>query len=462
MWTDSTVADSPAPRRVEYDRDLDVWTIDLVPPGPAGTATIQMSTGLRLLVDVAEPGRISAILTSNGLDDRISTDARAAVAAIFGRAVLDELPVEFAPRRSRRRPDGPEHLDDIRNRLARLAIAEDLVIDPSDQSLAAVAGAEAALQTEILRDESQLSIDRATSTTDAAQRLINAHASITLIRPDAYNDLTHLVADLSAFTPSRIGDQLRALSFRSNARPTGATVELGTWRAHEWAVGRLTLREHSASLTTGYVRLDSHLFSPAVLDPAAPAEVTWLPSAGDLTVRCLVARSAYLVALGSHWVRIYRPDTRTVLALAPLEPLEPTTDEQWAEARLHIGNQDPASLIVDVTDTPQQQPPSPLRRTIDDATRVGSEAARLERVGVPAAVDAWEACAQTWHEAGDLDRQAMALARAASTARTAGLRERAAALHAQYSDLQVTWAVSRLDLGTPATPLVSDLVSRLR
>jgi len=453
------MADTPSPRRVEFDHDLDTWTIDLDPPGPGGTATLQMSPGLRLLVDVAEPDRIGAILTSDGIGDSIATEDRAAVAAIFGRAALDELPTASAPGRSRRSPNGPEDLSEIRDHLGRLAIAEDLAIETTDQVVGAVAGAEAALHAEILRDNWHLTRDRPTSTTAAAQRLIALHASIAeRITPDARDNLNRLLVEIASFTPTPTADQLRALSRNSEPRAADTKAAVGSWRPTELPVGRLDFDKRTDSPAAGQIRLDRRLFSPALLDPAVPAEVTWVRATGDLIVRCRVTRGAYLVALASHWVRAYRPDTRTVLALAPLEPIQPTGDEQWAEARLHIGDHDVISLIVDVTDAPKQRPPSVLRRTIEEATSIGSNAAHLERLTALAAIDAWETCAHTWHEANDTDRQALALARAENLALTARHEDQAAALRNQYANLHATWAATRLEPRPPAAPLVADLL----
>jgi hypothetical protein len=458
MWTDATMTEATSPR-VEFDTDLDGWTIDLEPPGPAGIATLEISSRLQLLVDVAEPGRIGAILSSDAPGHRLDAEESSAVEAIFGRAVLDDLPGRRAGGRARRRPTSPGELAGVRDQLARLALAEDLAIDTTDEAVAAVAGAEAALLTETLRDDRNLAISRPASTTSAAGRLISEYPSIhERLTAPTRDELADLMLGLAPFTTRTIAAQLRSISEDVTRRDVSRDAEVAAWHPHEAPVGRVTFSETGPSGNVGHVRLDRRLFSPTLLDPSSLAEVTWHRSDGDLVVRCRVARGAYLAGLGTHWARAYRPESRTVLALAPLEPIQPSDDAQWAAARLHLGDQDPSTLAVDVTDAPQQCPPSVLRRTIEEANQVGSDAACLERSDAPEAIDAWETCANTWRAAGDADREAIALARAANVARTFGQETGGAALHARLARLTVTWAADRLDPTQAPRPFVADLL----
>lgn len=453
------MSETPAPIRLMFDADLDAWNIDFEPPGPAGTVAVQVSPGMRLLVDIAEPSRIGAIVTSDRPGDLLDAADGSAATTIFGDTVLDELGSRRSialPRRSQRSPD---ELAEVRKRLARLGIAADTTIDTIDATVGAVARAEAALLSEILRDNWHLVAGDASSTSSAAQRFISAYPTILERITDSGRDaLRDLMFELASFTPTEVAAQLRSLAEglgRSGMRP-GLVIESGYPKRA--SVGRLEFDDPRTSAPSGRLRLDRRLFSPALLDPSARAEFTWHPSAGDLTVRCRGARGAYLAGLRTHWVRAYRPDTRTVLALAPLEPVQPTGNDQFGEATLHIGSQDPATLAVDVTDAPHQPPASVLRLTLEEAARIGRDAARLERAGAPAAIAAWEACAQTWQATDDQDRQAIALARAANLALAAGRGEQAAALFAQQARLPLTWATHRLDPRPTTDPLVADLL----
>jgi hypothetical protein len=117
-------------------------------------------------------------------------------------------------------------------------------------------------------------------------------------------------------------------------------------------------------------------------------------------------------------------------------------------------------LAVTVTADPRSLPPSGRGHQVHRAVLTGRRAAAAERLGRwDEAARAWQACANQWVAAGDVDRQALALERAARSLTADGDQDGAAAVRQRLDRVTPTWATERPDAdpGAPE-PFLAELI----
>lgn len=401
---------------VELDADAQTWHFGHEPAGPAGAATLPLTVGTSLTVDLADPSRLLGLVAR--VDDG---DAPAIVAALVG---VDAAAVL----------DAPEAVDALVSRdadpapfraLARLAVLDRARrLDEDERGAWPLWAAEAAvLCARAAAVPGCMIRARAEAATCARTVLTVARAPRA---GAAHTRLADLLAELPPLAASDADRELLARA-RDELRPAPSARD-GGWRVR----ARDLFARPPAVLPLPRIRWDQAVRSSSTDDPARPpsatfpvseyfapwglvpgrAEIHRADDGEDVEVRCRIDPSA-AAQVGELWVRAFLAPDLTFLDSAPLT-VQPggagEPGEAFASARLVLPPDLHRTLLsMDITDRPAEPPADSQLGLCRRAKQHGESALAAERAGLDEqAAEEWATSAELWRRGGAELQRSMA------------------------------------------------------
>ena len=369
-------------------------------PGPAGVSAVELTPDLHVVVDHASPTTLTELavtipgrtLTAGVLD---------LLAALLGDDAADALLDVL------RRPpsDRPTRLGASRRRGRDTGVGSDPFTDARHRRFATVAlGAD-------LADDATLSpTARAAALLEAALAAVDVHRPLAVDL--ARRGVTTLPPAAGSFGKQhlRLESLLRSVADATDLRPEAdSTLERmrGSGPVQAAAGAARPMAAPAAAPRTAKAAPAEERFAAAAVVAAdlaesaapvdRPVEVegavrgwAWLDDGNNVRITAPTGASA------GTWARVHRRHDRLLLGLSPIRDGDalvviPPTDEADA-------------LVVDLVADPAQPRRAPAHDDVRTAIRTGRRAARLERLGDPAAAPAWSACADAWERQHDTQR----------------------------------------------------------
>lgn len=363
---------------IHHDPESGFLRIVGVREGPAGSAALDLGPEIRVSMDYADPGVVNEILLmpegepSEELEGLltmlIGDDARAAVLAVLRHGADRPVRLDTAPVPITSLPEAGV--------LGRVAVLQALF----DDGWLSPLGAAAALL-------------------EASRLLAGSHW------------------DVAGLAESHVSSAIPILLANGDDRltlppgPEGAAL----WNLCRWAVTTYPSADgiDRLGMALGPQPGSGNAHGPSPAPVLLPVEVPVAPAPEEPSGPwatldgCEVHVHADRFRPGL-WARAFRNNSaRTLLAMAPLRPIEPL---ETGLARLLVPpGLGRADLIVDLTDEPETPRPSDTLRLVRRSLAAGRLACRHERFDRPElAASEWAACAEAWRTADDPGRAAAA------------------------------------------------------
>lgn len=199
------------------------------------------------------------------------------------------------------------------------------------------------------------------------------------------------------------------------------------------------------------------------LDAGRPGTGRWDSAQGLLELRLPVTAEAFERRGSPLWAVVRLPRQDLTLAMSILEPESPhDARSPMGVVRLLLPVDIVlADLAMTLTVDPQSLTEhSGRRHPLRAALEAGRTAALAERLGRwENGFEAWETCATRWAVLGDVDRQAIALSRAARCLDQDGDAAEADVVRERLRGLPLTWAASCVEARPGPEPFLAELLA---
>jgi hypothetical protein len=362
----------------EKDPELGTIRFGEVRAGPADVATLSVSEQLVVIVDVADPTAIGALVTPDPFDDTVDRAELDVLARLFGTRAAETA---GSPPRPVGAPDGA-----FRQAVARLALA----LQGHDDDLTAL-GPRAGWSLDVT-----VALEAVEPTVTLRHRRDAARSEILELASRTDPIPASSATELALRAMADVGPEL---SDRVVSRLTARLEVVSPVRAPSLArydVGKVRLEPNGGYTRRGLLTLDPRAVDGELVDPRAEASVAWDPVDGGLELSFALLPRSYLAGLANVWARAYRPDG-TLLGLGEVRAELAAGGATAGRSRLRTGRVGIDEVVVDVAEDPSRRPSSAARRAFDAAAATGAAAASLERLGSwERAADAWRAAADRW------------------------------------------------------------------
>lgn len=474
---------------VHFDEDIRCWQLSAAPPGPAGACTLRLPFGVEVRTDRLTPARlVDVLIAEDSATGAVDPDALQLLEAIVGRSgrvAVEQGQTTTIPLDA--------HAAMRRRAACRLALLnakysdetsdDDATAESKAQRAPALWAAEAAL--EAVRVDGVLEAYARSLAKRGAEALRLLPADLIRGEPT----IQHRIAELVRVARSLLGDRadLGPLAETLAPSPDASDDEDKLFQelAEQWshlsdelvpvvseALRGVTLPSRRATASGTLPVTDMYLPTGLLRGPLA---WSWDRDGGRFELRGTLRVAGLAPRL---WARAFHPDTGAVFQRGLCQ-----TDGDRLQAVLSIPGHRVlgTDIAVDITFDRYLPPELPGLRRLRVALSHGGRASDLLRLAAALPAHAtpaqWqqaglllETCADVWEDVGDLDRQGIALAFAASAYEKAGDDFVAQQHHADLEGLRprLSWAAEHLSgdpdlvgLGPTLTmELVTPLVTR--